>query len=208
MIQVKILYEGSAKSMLRTFAPLQRCNPISSEAKSIGWPSASEAMGRGFSGLSSQKGISIYRFPVGATSFSYPSMKRTYDHFAADMAAQPAFAYSLVLWEAYATHAVKAVPDAAAAIADRGDDMLVAAMVIYPPELEAEVGEDAERFGRELRGHLVDDGGELHAYVNYAHGDEGTEAIYGHQGWRLERLRRLKSEFDPENRFGFYSPIS
>ena len=43
--------------------------------------------------------------------------------------------------------------------------------------------------------------------VNYANGDETLEEMYGHEGWRLEKLRRLKKEWDPENRFGFYAPI-
>ncbi len=33
---------------------------------------------------------------------------------------------------------------------------------------------------------------ELHAYVNYAHGDENLQEVYGHQSWRLQRLRAMK----------------
>lgn len=45
------------------------------------------------------------------------------------------------------------------------------------------------------------------AYVNYAAGNEGLEAMYGHEPWRLERLRDLKSQYDPLNRFAYYNPI-
>ena len=45
------------------------------------------------------------------------------------------------------------------------------------------------------------------AYVNYAHGDEPLEDIYGHEPWRLEKLRSLKKLYDPDFQFKFYNPI-
>lgn len=45
------------------------------------------------------------------------------------------------------------------------------------------------------------------AYVNYAAGYEPLEYRYGHEAWRLEKLRDLKKEFDPRNRFAWYNPI-
>ena len=45
------------------------------------------------------------------------------------------------------------------------------------------------------------------AYVNYARGDEGPEAWYGHDSWRLEKLKTLKKVWDPENKFKGYGPI-
>ena len=37
--------------------------------------------------------------------------------------------------------------------------------------------------------------------------NESQEALYGYEPWRLEKLRRLKSEFDLEGRFGTYNLI-
>jgi hypothetical protein len=45
-------------------------------------------------------------------------------------------------------------------------------------------------------------------YVNYATGDEPLQAKYGYEQWRLERLRTLKAQWDPEGRFSHYHPIS
>ena len=42
---------------------------------------------------------------------------------------------------------------------------------------------------------------ELHAYVNYAHGGETMEEMYGTELWRLERLRVPKEQYDLEGRF-------
>jgi hypothetical protein len=187
------------------FAPLAALSPIANENKSVSWLEASEVIGWGFSSFCNQKGlVHVLRFPVGVKKFSYSAMKNSYDVFSAAVAAQPALAYSLVLWEAYSTHAVKAVPDEATAVADRADSMLAAAFIIVPPGTGLE-GE-GEKLGKDLRKALAG-GEELHAYVNYAHGDESLEEVYGHQKWRLERLKQLKKKYDPENRFGFYSPI-
>ncbi len=46
------------------------------------------------------------------------------------------------------------------------------------------------------------------AYSNYANGDETLEQIYGHESWRLEKLRRLKREWDPNGSFRFFNPIT
>ncbi len=55
--------------------------------------------------------------------------------------------------------------------------------------------------------HKASGSAEMHSYVNYAHGDESLQAMYGFEGWRLERLRGLKEVYDPEGKFGFYAPI-
>lgn len=62
--------------------------------------------------------------------------------------------------------------------------------------------------GRKMRDAVVQgSGGKLFAYVNYANGDEGLESMYGYDGWRLDRLRALKGEYDPLGRFSWYAPI-
>lgn len=48
---------------------------------------------------------------------------------------------------------------------------------------------------------------QLNAYINYAFGDESLEALYGYEPWRLQRLRGLKKQYDPDNRFAFYGGI-
>lgn len=44
-------------------------------------------------------------------------------------------------------------------------------------------------------------------YVNYAFGTEPLEQMYGHEPWRLEKLRSLKNKYDPFGRFNYYNPI-
>ena len=81
-------------------------------------------------------------------------------------------------------------------------------MIIYQPN--ASLDASASEFGRLSRDILwAGSGRSKHqAYLNYAHGDETLEELYGHEPWRLQKLRRLKEEYDPEGRFNFYAPIS
>jgi hypothetical protein len=47
----------------------------------------------------------------------------------------------------------------------------------------------------------------LHAYVNYAFGDETLQEMYGHEPWRVSKLKDLKKKYDPSGKFNFYAPI-
>ncbi len=44
-------------------------------------------------------------------------------------------------------------------------------------------------------------------YVNYGQGDESVEEVYGHEKWRLDRLKVLKAKYDPFNVFTVYQPL-
>ena len=45
----------------------------------------------------------------------------------------------------------------------------------------------------------------LTLYINYGHGDEGPEVLYSAR--KLERLTRLKREWDPHQQFSFNNPL-
>ncbi|KAF9877574.1 hypothetical protein CkaCkLH20_04709 [Colletotrichum karsti] len=53
--------------------------------------------------------------------------------------------------------------------------------------------------------------GRLQQYVNYGNTTstmpDPPEALYGYEPWRLEKLRRLKQLYDPENVFRWYQPL-
>lgn len=44
-------------------------------------------------------------------------------------------------------------------------------------------------------------------YVNYAVGGEKLEDVYGHEAWRIKKLKELKKKYDPQNKFKYYNPI-
>ncbi|WQF81920.1 Putative berberine/berberine, FAD-binding domain, PCMH-type, FAD-binding, type PCMH, subdomain 1 [Colletotrichum destructivum] len=53
--------------------------------------------------------------------------------------------------------------------------------------------------------------GRLQQYVNYGNTTSSMrdppEALYGYEPWRLEKLRALKRQYDPENVFRWYQPL-
>jgi FAD/FMN-containing dehydrogenase len=67
----------------------------------------------------------------------------------------------------------------------------------------------AIEFGESIRQtlHEADGSPQLHAYVNYAHGDETLQEMYGYDAWRVRRLKSLKEKYDPHGRFNFFAPL-
>lgn len=53
--------------------------------------------------------------------------------------------------------------------------------------------------------------GRLQQYVNYGNTTstmkDPPEALYGYEPWRLEKLRFLKRQYDPDNVFRWYQPL-
>ena len=108
---------------------------------------------------------------------------------------------------------VQAVDSDTTAFPERQNKLLISPFIQYNPVGDAK--EDAKgtaegfRYGRMIRDAIAKAGGpKTYAYVNYNSADEETEAVFGHESWRIEKLRRLKTEFDPNGRFSFYNPIS
>ncbi|KAL8709491.1 MAG: hypothetical protein Q9220_005733 [cf. Caloplaca sp. 1 TL-2023] len=147
------------------------------------------------------------RFPVGLKTYNTSINRQIYDLFEEMITAHPALATSFVQFEAFPMQGVKAVGAASTAYAHRGDDILVAfsTQYIHTPSNHAA----ATAYGRKARQIFLEGAApmRLNAYSNYANGDETLEQIYGYETWRLEKLKRLKREWDPEGRFRFFNPI-
>ncbi|KAK1691064.1 hypothetical protein BDP55DRAFT_724625 [Colletotrichum godetiae] len=154
------------------------------------------------------KGYTGLRYPIGLKTYDLPAVRRVFDDIADMSDRNPEFAGSFFLLEGYSTHGVKAVDEKSSAFPHRDDDILVTSYIMYKPN--ASLDALAQEYGEKLRGHLLDASHEpehLRAYVNYAHGIESLEAVYGWDEWRLEKLRELKAKWDPQNRMRFYNPI-
>lgn len=78
--------------------------------------------------------------------------------------------------------------------------------MIFEDNDDAEVQRIAIAFGKDIRDSFGRDS-ELSAYVNYAGGDEGPEAWYGYEPWRMEKLKSLKRKWDPHQKFSYFAPI-
>lgn len=135
-------------------------------------------------------------------------MRAFFDSWADMNRRHDGYAMFSVMFETFAQQAVRSHPDDATAYPWRhGSDhflMMEAAYrdPKYAEEFDAWLSEQQDRW-------ITTSGyGRLQQYVNYGHGTKDpVEALYGYEPWRLEKLRNLKAEFDPEGLFNGYQPL-
>ncbi|KAK2761671.1 hypothetical protein FQN54_001499 [Arachnomyces sp. PD_36] len=154
-------------------------------------------------------GLANPRFPIYLDSYNVHAQKEAYDLFASDANNSTPFFNSIFMFEGYSQQGVKAIDSDSAAFAFREDNYLAAPLISYTP-VDAALDAKAADLGTKLRDILHQGSGreELHAYVNYAFGDETPQQLYGAEGWRQERLRSLKQKYDAQGKFSFYAPVA
>lgn len=145
-------------------------------------------------------GVNLRRLSPEAWQSTFAKLARFY-------AEQPAGRTSAVVYETWPTQAMLAVPDHATAYPWRDAATYVLVQMRWDQHPGSPVEAVAGRLGAELRDDLaVSSGyGGVAVYVNYAHGDETLENIYGAR--KLPRLARLKKQYDPDNVFRFHHPL-
>lgn len=149
------------------------------------------------------------RFPVDLQQYNPIAQRAAFDHFSTMTHINTALNGSACVFEGYSVDGVKSISSNSTAFPHREANILAAPAAIYEAGdegLEAE----AFQFGTHLRGIFFQGSGqkEMYSYVNYAAGNEGPRSWYGHEPWRLEKLRALKAKYDPDQRLDFYAPFS
>lgn len=222
MVVFYILQEGVTAVDATYTKPFHNIGPLSVEPASGSYTDLAEWTGVAVTSPPCQKGEGFAhpRFPIYLENYNPAAQQRAFDLFAAQAHATTAFNTSIFMFEGYSMQAVKAVDARSTAFAFRGDNVLAAPLVSYSPASNQTLVATAEKFGHQLRQILLKGSNsgsgsksekgkdeELHAYVNYAYGNETPQQWYGAAKWRQERLRGLKHKYDPHGRFSFYGPI-
>ncbi|KAF6792710.1 hypothetical protein CSOJ01_14089 [Colletotrichum sojae] len=208
VIWYAIIHDGPLDKTRDYAQPLHDIPHVTSETGSAPMPDLADKTFMGTESIGCAKGYTGLRYPIGLKTYDLPATRKVFDDIADMSNRMPEFAGSFFLLEGYSTHGVKARSDKDSAFPHRGDEILVTSYVMYKPN--ASLDAIAQEHGEKLRGHLLEASGDperLRAYVNYAHGVESLETVYGWEEWRLERLRELKGKWDPQNRMRFYNPI-
>ncbi|KAJ4983970.1 FAD-dependent oxygenase [Stagonosporopsis vannaccii] len=155
-------------------------------------------------GVSCAKGFSRKMSPVSLQRYDISSIRKAFDIFAA---VPSPFRNSVMFFEDYPTNRAEEIDANSTAYSNRAGKLLLAPLLTYSPNSSLDAA--ADDINKRIRNALLEGSqSELVAYINYARGDESMEAVYGYEPWRLEKLRRLKKEYDPFGRFNFYAPIS
>ncbi|KAF2668714.1 FAD binding domain-containing protein [Microthyrium microscopicum] len=150
----------------------------------------------------------IHVGPISLYTYNATAMREAYSIFN-KVTAEDTFARSFMLIESYSMQAVQAVPEENTAVIDRAYNILVGNFIIHPIAF-AEADARGREYSHRIRDALfIGSGmkGDPPVYVNYASGLETENQIYG-EGWRVEKLKKLKKKYDPKGLFNFYNPIS
>lgn len=155
-------------------------------------------------GAACAKGFTRKMVPIGVQEYDIAAMRKAFEIFGS---VPPEFRNSVMFTEGWPTNRVKEIDPDSTAYPDRAGEFLISPLLSYSPNMS--LGALADDFNGRIRDALIGgDRAKLVAYVNYARGDESMEEMYGREPWRLEKLRRLKKEYDPFGRFNFFAPIS
>lgn len=204
-----IIQEGATTVNPAYTKPFHDIGPISIEAESGDYRDLARWTQVALDSTPCQKtGLANPRFPAYLKEYNIPAQKLAYDAFAAEVSGDSPFSTSIFMFEAYPVQGVQAIDSDSAAFAFRSDNILTAPLITYTPSSN-ELDQQAAELGNKLRNivHKGSGSEELHAYVNYAFGDESPQNWYGYEQWRQDRLKALKKKYDPEGRFSFFAPV-
>lgn len=209
VIELLIFSEGSAEEAEKYLGPYRAIGPVNSTVVDTEYPEFSKHMRFSKQDPACLEGqLTVQRFPANLEVYNITTQKELLVKFGGLVAANAFLSNSFYIFENYGYIAVKDVPDESTAYPDRSNGYLVAPCLIYTNSTP-ENDEIARQGGEELRSIAVGgrEDGKLYAYVNYANGFETLEELYGHDAWRLEKLRNTKKVYDPDSRLNFYAPI-
>lgn len=175
----------------------------------IPWERIPHEAANGIIDLACTEGFEYNTFTVNMGKFDIPQQLELYDSYVDLVTNNPLASSSLIFYEVFGQQAVVAQDPAKTAAGNRDYSAILAVLqTTYTDESVAGV---ADAWGRRWRddifkpehsGYPVES-----VYMNYAHGDEPLQAMYGWEPWRLERLRSLKKRYDPHGFFNFYNSV-
>lgn len=211
VIVMYIIQEGVKTVDEKYTAPFKALSPLASTPKSGTYKDLAAWTNIALDSPPCQDfGFNNPRFPIYAKEYNTTAQKAAYELYASKVSgADSPYTNSIFMFEGYASNSVRERSDDATAFGFRQDLILAAPLIIYN-STGAEEDKTVGDLGEQLREIVREGTGreELHSYVNYAYGDEGPAAWYGHEDWRQDRLKELKTKYDPKGVFSFYAPIA
>ncbi|KAL9004071.1 MAG: hypothetical protein Q9188_003106, partial [Gyalolechia gomerana] len=197
-------YRGSAEVAEQALALFNAIEAVYDESGDVPYPGVSLAQGNGEDDFICQDKEVRVTATAGLQVYNLTAERLIYDGFKQRVASNPKLAAGCgILHEGYSTEAVDNKNPDDSAYPFRADHHLMLFQLIVPAGSNSSVADAAWKWAREVRAQWNDGqpGRPINAYVNYANGFEPVEQMYGHEAWRLERLRGLKAKYDPYNRF-------
>ena len=209
VINLQLFYGGENAAAPAYEAAFHALGPASSSTVAdIAYGDVYRAGGFDLAGPVCRKNQNILGYPNSFSRWDTAAMRAAFEVFA-EVTAIDAFATSIWLLESYGARGIKAVPVGENAVAPEERSLhILTSPIFWWVGDDSRDRERAVRYGERMQEEARRGSGDRpHVYLNYAVGTEELGEVYGRDGARLARLRRLKKEYDPHNRFGFYNPI-
>jgi hypothetical protein len=202
------VYRGSERDAAPYLDPFDAIDPVYVESGNVPYPQVAHAQKVGLDDITCQDNVVRIVTTSGLQVWNVTTERQIWAGFTQRVHDQPTLAAgAVIIHEGYATKAVEDQDPNCSAYPFRSDRHLTQ----FQGNLAVGSGLENEmwQWADEVRGawNAGQPGRLPSAYVNYANGREGVLEWYGHEEWRIARLRGLKSKYDPGNRFRYYNPI-
>lgn len=142
-------------------------------------------------------------------SFDIPSQRAAFTNYTDFITENPDASGTGLLWEVFGVQGVEESRDQDSAYANRQHAQALGLLQFQ--YTDASLVPAMEDYGKAWREASIAHSGygddKMYVYTNYARGDEPLEALFGHDSWRLEKLRKLKTAYDPKNAFKGYHDV-
>ncbi|KAF4624419.1 hypothetical protein G7Y89_g13752 [Cudoniella acicularis] len=212
-ININVVYSGPEEEAAPFLEPFDAISSVWKDSKIAAWDALPWATYNGLNNiLCTPQGWA--RFPIknfyaaNVKKYDIPTMRSYFDGWRDMNQKYEGEAMFSIMFESFPQQRVRERADNATAYPWRhGSDHFLMIEAAYKNPVDEELID--EWLSKQQDTFVATSGyGRLQQYVNYGHGSKDPpEALYGYEPWRLEKLRRLKNEFDPEGWFNGYQPF-
>ncbi|KAA8565447.1 hypothetical protein MFRU_006g00290 [Monilinia fructicola] len=199
-------YAGPREEALRIIAPILNLEPAFTNITDVSWRNLNTATGFGLDAAVCEPNHIRNVYGASLRTLSAPTYVSAFKKLADFYAKYPEAQGSALSLESFPPQKVRDTPDSTSAYPWR-DAITYLLIELTWEKVGSSVEGPSNALGLELRRDFAATSGypDLSVYVNYAHGDEKIEQIYGSR--KLPRLANLKKTWDPDNVFAFNNPL-
>ncbi|KAF2740571.1 FAD binding domain-containing protein [Polyplosphaeria fusca] len=192
------LYKGNAEAGKAAFASLYQIGPDVDTTTIVPYTSWNTG-GDGFCTRGGRKPS----YSVGMMKL-VPSTWRKVWNLYTEFQKKPGAENSAILMESYSLGTAKSIPGSSASFPNRAVNYNSIVIAWYN---DSALDKAAQAFGIAVRNAWrADDGlSKNNTYINFAHGDEPIEDVYGDS---LQRLKKVKRRYDPDGKFDQWFDLS
>ncbi|KAF4499908.1 short-chain dehydrogenase reductase family [Fusarium agapanthi] len=195
-------YKGHETEARKHLSPILNMNLTSTQMRVLPWNKLMENTFAGAAVTVCQPNTNRDLYTLSIRNYSASTWEAVSSKLANFYARYPQARSSSLLYEFFPNQAMAAIPLDETAF-PRRDTTAYINLILTSSIHNSEMDNALARFGEDIRRDVAATSGysEITTFVNYAHGDETLEQIYGKE--KLARLAALKKTWDPNEVFSF-----